>query len=76
MGRASEEGMGRSPEGGLRWQRPMTEQVPEKKSVTLWAREPWQWNLLLRITQSNTSIFPLTSQEIIKMLVRILGGLE
>lgn len=54
----------------------MTEQVPEKKSVTLWARELWQWNLLLRITQSNTSIFPLNSQEIIKMLVRILWGLE
>ena len=76
MGRASEEGVGRSPEGGLRWQRQMTEQVPEKKSVTLWAREPWQWNLLLRITQSNTSIFPLTSQEIIKTLVKILWGLE
>lgn len=54
----------------------MTEQVPEKKSVTLWARGLWQWNLLLRITQSNTSIFPLNSQEIIKMLVRILWGLE
>lgn len=68
MGRAIKEGMGGSPEGGLRWQRQMTEQVPKKKSVTLWAREPWQWNLFLRITQSNTIIFPLTSQEIIKIL--------
>lgn len=43
--------MGTSPERGLRWQRQTTEPVPEEKSVTLWAREPWQWNLLLRITE-------------------------
>ena len=55
----------------------MTEQIPEKKSMTLRAREAWKWSLLLRITQSNTSFFsPLTSQEITKMLVMILWGLE